>query len=52
MSRTNRRKATKHLKPTEIPEEVIDELALSLGVDTATAVDLILSMERKTREAG
>ena len=45
MSRSDRLRAAKRLKLTEIPEEVIEELAKSLGTDTATAVDLIMLLQ-------
>ena len=39
-----------HLKPTDIPEEVIEQLAESLKIDTATVVDFIMFLYRETKD--
>ncbi|HEX9324146.1 MAG TPA: hypothetical protein VF913_18810 [Xanthobacteraceae bacterium] len=39
------------LKPTSVPEEVIDELAASLKIDTAQALDLVMFLQNELRAA-
>jgi hypothetical protein len=38
-----------HLKPTGIPEDVIEQLVESLKIDTATAVDFVVFLYRETK---
>jgi hypothetical protein len=39
------------LRPTEIPEEVIEKLAASLGTGTDLAADLVVFMHDELRDA-
>ena len=39
----------KRLKPTDVPEKAIAELAASLKIDEATALDLIMFMYEESR---
>jgi hypothetical protein len=41
----------KAFKPTDIPEQAIEELAESMKIDSATAVDLIMFMYRELLSA-
>jgi hypothetical protein len=43
---------TKSMKPTDVPEEVIQEPAKSLKIDTDMAADLIVSMWRELTTTG
>jgi len=36
----------KPLKPTDVPEEVIQMLAESMRIDAATALDLLMALQR------
>jgi hypothetical protein len=38
-------KVPDRLKPTDIPEIAIQEIATSLGIDTAMALDLIMNLQ-------
>jgi hypothetical protein len=48
--RTRKTELNIKLVETAIPEEVIQELAAALKIDTASAVDLIMFMHRELRE--
>jgi hypothetical protein len=51
---TSRRRAkppTENIKPTDLPEAMIEELAESLGVDGTTAADLFVDMHRELLRA-
>jgi hypothetical protein len=43
----NSKQRNDRVRPVEIPEHVIQELAKSLNIDTAAAADLIVSMHEE-----
>jgi hypothetical protein len=50
MSRKTRETPSPRLRPIDVPQEVIEKLASSLGIDEGRAVDLVISLHDEVRD--
>ena len=44
-------KSTERLRPTDVPQEVIDMLCKAHGIEPDVAVDLVIFMQKEAEEA-
>jgi hypothetical protein len=51
MSGKSKRNQSDRLRPVDVPEEIIEQLVKSLGIDEAEAADLVVFMDEELRTA-